>query len=408
MATELSCLASTVSDGIKVRGGVPVRRRGVAALCGALLGATGCSAGVTAETGPPPAPERTVASATSTPSPPQALESIPDALRLRLPTANAPMEGRIDIGLMSAIAAPTVDEAPVGRGMLLAQVLLDSADDNREAIRVGHPYLMTQTGDWRQFDLQRYGFDAVAYVELSMAISSDGRKVALADPSGLVTVDLRNNDFRRFDLPVHHAVAMVWSSDGATLFLKDRHNSKRPCGPKGCALNVTSGDLVAVPYNMFYAAPDVGEAFEVKGSTKSRPARVITHQAGVTSNVAELAYRASPYTAGGPTAARHVAFPQCSLTPRAREAGGVVVVEPSAGTVVAMLATEQGRQCHLGAQAWLTDRHLLVDDWQSGDLWLWDVQCERVSKVATSQTTGVNVQVASEVMAQRVRGLLRR
>ncbi|CAB4960845.1 unannotated protein [freshwater metagenome] len=385
-----------------------MKHRGVAALCGALLVATGCSAGVTADTVAPPAPERTAGSTASPTSPSEALGSIPDALRQTLPTATEPVEGGIDIDLMSAIAAPMVDEAPVGRGMLLAQLLLESTDANRETIRAGHPYLMTQTGDWRQFDLQRYGFGAVAYGELSMAISSDGRKVALADPSGLVTVDLRNNGFRRFNLPVHHAVAMVWSSDGATLFLKDRHSSKRPCGPKGCALDVTTGDLTAVPYDLFYATPGaVAETFEVKGSTKSRPGRVITYQGGAASTSVELAYRISPYTAGGPTAARHVAFPQCSLTPKAREAGGVVVVEPPTGTVVAMLASKPGRQCHLGAQAWLTDRHLLVDDWRSGDLWLWDVQNERVSHVATSQATGLNVQVARGVMAQHFREILR-
>ena len=84
---------------------------------------------------------------------------------------------------MAAVAAPTVDEAPVRRGMLLAQLNLFSTDGDYEAIRPGHPYLMTQAGQWRQFDLRRYGFDELAYGELSMAISPAGREVALADPS---------------------------------------------------------------------------------------------------------------------------------------------------------------------------------------------------------------------------------
>ena len=321
-----------------------------------------------------------------------------------------PTTGSIDLDLMSAVAAPTVDDAPVGRGMLLAQLSLFSTDDRYTEIRAGHPYLLTQAGDWRQFDLQRYGFGAVAYGEMSMAISSDGRRVALADPSGLVAVDLRDNTFRRFDVPgdlpvdVDHAVALEWSADGATLFFKDRNGRQTPCGPKGCSLDVASGDLAAVPFNMFYATPGVaGEAFEVQGPNTSRPARVITHRAGAARTVVELDFRTSPYTAGGPAAASHVAFSQCSHRRRARDAGGVVVVEPSTGTVVAMLANTQRRECYLGAQAWLTDRHLLVDDWQSGDLWMWDVRSERVSKVATSQTTGVNVEVAREVIAQRLR-----
>jgi len=69
-----------------------------------------------------------------------------------------------------------------------------------------------------------------------------------------------------------------------------------------------------------------------------------------------------------------------------------------------MLANEQGRECQLGVQSWLPDRQLLVDGWLSGDFWLWDVESRRVSRVATSQTSGLNVEVAREVMAQRLRG----
>jgi hypothetical protein len=83
-------------------------------------------------------------------------------------------------------------------------------------------------------------------------------------------------------------------------------------------------------------------------------------------------------------------------------------IESGSGVPSAMLASEQGRQCHLGAKVWLTDRHLLVDDWQRGDLWLWDVQSERVSKAAISQTSHVNVHAAREVIAERLRKYLRR
>lgn len=307
-----------------------------------------------------------------------------------------------------------MDEAPVNRGMLLAQLSLFSTDDHSLEIRSGHPYLMTQEGEWRQFDLRRYGFGARAYGETSMAISRDGRNVALADPSGLVTVDLQDNTFRRFDVPgdlpvdVDEAVALEWSADAATLFFRDR-NARGACGPKGCALNVTTGDLSKVPYEQFYATTGVvGETFEVQAPNTSHPARVITHQAGAAPTVVNLDFRASPHSAGGPTAASHVAFPQCAHRRRTRDASGVVVVEPSTGTVVAMLASKQGRRCHLGAQAWLTDRHLLVDDWQSGELWLWDTRSERVVRVATSQTTGVNVHVARQLMAQRLQANLRR
>ena len=48
-------------------------------------------------------------------------------------------------------------------------------------------------------------------------------------------------------------------------------------------------------------------------------------------------------------------------------------------------------------------RRLLVDDWRSGDLWSWHVPSGRISRVATSQTTGINVYVARETMAERLR-----
>lgn len=387
-----------------------VKRWSTAMLSAALLWATGCTGGVPEGAPAPPARERTATSVTPTPSPPRTVDPIPDALRLRLPVGDArPVEGGVEIDPMSALAAPTVDDAPVRRGMLLAQLNLFSTDDNYESIRPGHPYLMTQAGDWRQFDLPRYGFGESAYGELSTAMSPDGTKVALADPSGLVTIRLRDNSFRRFDLPVRHAVALQWSADGATLFLKDRSSAKRPCGPKGCALDVSTGALAAVPYNLFHAAPGVvGQAFEVKGSTRGHPARVITHRAGAAPRVAELAYRTSPYVAGRPAAATHVAFSQCAPARNTGDVGGVVVVRPSAGTVVALLADERGRECRLGAESWLTDHHLLVSDWLSGDLWLWDVRSEHVSRVATSRASGLNLEVAPAVLAQRLRSHLQR
>ena len=54
--------------------------------------------------------------------------------------------------------------------MLLAQLNLFSSDPDSAAIRPGQPFLMTSTGEWRRFDLARYGFNSEPYGELSMAI----------------------------------------------------------------------------------------------------------------------------------------------------------------------------------------------------------------------------------------------
>jgi hypothetical protein len=384
-----------------------VKHAGVAAMCGVLLTITGCSAGSMGTPDRSSAPEPTTTSESPTPAPAPVIDSVPDGLRLSLPAASAPVEGAFDIDLMTALAAPTIDEEPVKRGMLLAQVSLFRTDVD-PAIASGQPYLLTLGSEWRQFDLGRYGFEAPTYGELSMALSSDGRNVALADPSGLVTVDLGTQAFRRFDLPVDEPVALKWSADAATLHFRDR-NGTRQCGPKACVLNVATGNLDEASYEMFHSAPGAaGEVVEVQGWTRSRPARIVTHTADAAPTVTELPYRALPSTGGGPAAGRNVAFPQCSNNRQRRDENGVVVVEPSAGAVVALLSTSRGGPCSLSAQTWLTAQHLIVNNWQTGDLWLWDVGTKSVSRVATSRTNSLNIDVAGEVMAQRLRSQLRR
>lgn len=384
-----------------------MRHKGVAAMCGVLLAVTGCSGVGRAGSDRSSAPAPTTTSGTSTHSSPRVIDSVPDGLRLSLPAAGASVEGAFDIDLMTALAAPTIDEEPVKRGMLLAQVSLFRTGVD-PAIPSGQPYLLTLGGEWRQFDLGRYGFEAPTYGELSMALSPDGRHVALADPSGLVTVDLGTLAFRRFDLPVDEAVAMRWSADAATLHFRDR-NGTRQCGPKGCVLDVATGDVDEVSYEVFLAAPRyAGEVIEVQGWTRSRPARIVAHTGDEPPTVTEMAYRAIPSTGGGPAAARDVAFAQCSNKRQRRDESGVVVVEPSTGALVGLLSARRGGPCALNAQTWLTAGHLVVSNWQTGDLWLWNVGTKSVSRVATSRTNSLNIDVAGEVMAQHLRGQLRR
>jgi hypothetical protein len=308
----------------------------------------------------------------------------------------------IVIDLTEAATAPSVDEAPVGAGMLLAQLNLFSTDDSRGTVTTGQPYLMTRAGEWRQFDLTRYGFGADTYGELSMAISSDGRRVAFADPSGLATVDLRDNTFKRFDLPAHHAIMLEWSPDGTTLFLKDRNSHRRPCGPKGCVLDVSTGRLSAVPFDLFNSTHGSdGAVVEIAMTTSGHGSQILTHREGLPPTKVPLQYRTAASTAGGPAAARDVAYAQCTVPGRSRDPG-VIVVDAASGHPISMLTRGQERACRLGAESWLTDRHLLVGDWVSADLWLWDVPRQRLRQVARGVTTGVNVSVADEVMADRL------
>lgn len=374
----------------------------VAALLGLVVGLTGCSSQPDVA-GPEPQSDATPSEPTRSARPERPKRGpIPAGLRVALPAVRAvPAVDSIVIDLAEAVDAPSVDEAPVEAGMLLAQLNLFSTDDAYETIRSGQPYLMTRAGQWRQFDLARYGFGATTYGELSMTISSDGRDVAFAAPSGLVTVDLRDNTFRRFDLPVHHAVGLEWSSDASTLFLKDRNSHRRPCGPKGCALDLSTGRLSAVPFDLFYSTHGNADVvLELKNATKKQPVHVISHREGMPPTAVSLQYLTSVSTVGGPAAAQEVAYAQCTRSRGVRDTG-VVVVDSTSGHAVSMLESTQRPACRLGAQSWLNDRQLLVDDWVSGDMWLWDVTRKRVQHVAVGRTTGVNFSVAGEVMARR-------
>ena len=277
-----------------------VRWSRVVVALGLVLGLSGCSGDV-ADTPQPP-----VEAVTSPKSGP-----VPTDLRVALPVVRT-IATRDDlvIDLGEASSAPFVEEAPVEAGMLLAQLSLFSSDPEYTTIRPGEPYLMTRAGEWRRFDLSRYGFGAVPYGELSMAISSDGRQIAFADPSGLVIVTLEDNTFERFALPVHHAVVLAWSPDGSTVVFKDRHPGRRPCGPMGCALDVSNGRLSPVRFNAFYSAyGSQGVVFEVKADGKQQAGQVVTHREDLVVRETPLEYRAS--TVGGPAGARDLAFSQC-------------------------------------------------------------------------------------------------
>ncbi|CAB4702113.1 MAG: hypothetical protein F2667_05220 [Actinobacteria bacterium] len=321
----------------------------------------------------------------------RALVPIPASLRVELPETTATDDPGLVVDLAEAVDAPTIDEAPSEAGLLLAQLSTFSPEAGSGAVRPGEPFLLTRSGQWRRFDLARYGLLVPAYLELSAAISRDGGSVAFADPSGVVTVDLRDGTFRRFDLPVRHAVALEWSPGGSTLLLKDRHSHRRPCGRTGCSLDVGTGALAPVPYDLFYstfAAADVVVELE-PGATKGQPLRVITHRSGEPATSSSVPYLTAPLTAGGPVASGSVAYAQCTGRSSRRDTG-VVVIDPASGEVRSML-TAPGGGCRLGAQAWTEDDTLVVSDQRTGRLWRWDVAAGEVGLLADSRTDGLVV-----------------
>ena len=84
----------------------------------------------------------------------------------------------------------------------------------------------------------------------------------------------------------------------------------------------------------------------------------------------------------------------------------MVVVDPVSGRMISVLSSPLRPACRLGALSWATEDHLVVNDYISGAVWMWDVPRGRVRQIAVGATSGVNLELASEVMADRFRRLL--
>ena len=196
---------------------------------------------------------------------------------------------------------------------------------------------------------------------------------------------------------------MMWSPDGSTLLFKDRHSGRKPCGPSGCTLEVSTGHLSPVPYDVFYSAyGNQGVVFELTAADDQESAgQVRTYQENIVAAEAPLEYRFFPHTAGGPAGARDVAFSQCRQ-PGSAGVSGVVVVDAASGRMISWLSNPSWKACRLGALAWSTDDRLIVADWMSGAMWSWDVRLGRVRQVAVGVTSGVNLDIAGEGMADRL------
>jgi hypothetical protein len=69
-----------------------------------------------------------------------------------------------------------------------------------------------------------------------------------------------------------------------------------------------------------------------------------------------------------------------------------------------MLSSPKQRACRLDGLSWSTDDHLIVTDWISGAVWLWDVPQRRVQQIAVGVTSGVNLHLAGDVVADRFSG----
>ena len=136
-------------------------------------------------------------------------------------------------------------------------------------------------------------------------------------------VDLRDNRFRRFGLPVGHAVAPGWSADGSTLPFQDRNNDRRPCRRRAAPSGLREAHvspLQRVHLDPGRRRPHVraeGSHHVTPGATRHPSSRPVH------SETTNFAFRGFPRP-------------------------------PVAGRAVAMLAHPQERECRLGAQSCLT------------------------------------------------------
>ena len=144
--------------------------------------------------------------------------------------------------------------------------------------------------------------------------------------------------------------------------------------------------------------------FELKAAKdQSAAGRMLTYQGNVLAAETPLEYQFAPHTAVGPAGARDIAFSQCRQ-PGGAEAPGVVVVDADSGRLIRWLSNPSWKSCRLGALAWSTDDRLIVNDWISGAVWSWDVARGRARQIAVGVTSGVNLDVAEDVMTDRFDG----
>ena len=293
------------------------------------------------------------------------------------------------LDLADALDAPTLAERPIDRSILLAQVSLFSRDPLADALGRGSVYLLSQRGEWRRVRLDDYGF-ARSYGEMGVALSDDGRRIALNDNyrQVIVVVDVASGRFVRHKVPAPVAITLKWTPDGRRLLFSDRRRDL-----PGWSLDVRTGAVKETPYGVWFWEDDpAGRVVDLTDAGRLR-----TWRGDRQVHSATLAYPdlggAYPIAAGELLAVRQ----DRSRVGGRRAPRGVAVFQPRSGDLVAFL--DLGSQIGwTGPLVWPDARTLLMHDGKSGKMRLWDILAARLSPVTRVANHGGDAMLAVDAL----------
>lgn len=366
-----------------------LRRAAVAALLCAMV-LSGCSSDVIAQREPTGRASGT-ASPSSMPTGVVRAEPIPRDLLV----GSQATEDRIlpvldELDLNQAVDAPTVVEAPVPRALLVSQLSPFSPEPDTVAasVVVGRPYLLTPSGEWRRVEPSDYGLPA--HVEQPVALSRDGRSLALAggDPARLVVLDLASGRVATRSLPSPAPVGLRWSHDGSEISWFDRADPAVTYRYRVSTARIVRSTI----HSLRATYVGVGSAI-----VEVRPSGSLRFHGDADAREQALEHprlaRGGAQASGG----RFVAWAR-SATAEV----GVVVVDPGTGRLQAALTAPDERRLRLSPGAWLSPDDLLLTQWSTGSIFVWNVLSREVVRIGRFATRGVALQVAGGVLGELI------
>jgi hypothetical protein len=132
-------------------------------------------------------------------------------------------------------------------------------------------WLVSTSGAVRSLSLASLGVAEPDRPERSVALSPDGRHLAVAAKGELVVLSLTSGAVDRYDIDATQPVGLTWSGDGSGLYYVDRVSSS---GSTGKLINLRSGGVTSVEANPVGSSYWLGRGLvhfeETDGSTELR------------------------------------------------------------------------------------------------------------------------------------------
>lgn len=368
----------------------------------ATLALTSCTGPTTSDGEPRPRPVSTAPEATAA-----AVDHVrvPDRLITQLrDTGPVPGIDRalLRLDLRDARGAPTLADAPVPHGLLTA-TQESWTEKDREPLGVDpvhQVFIVTPDAQWRRIPLDDYG---TFHSEPVPTLSPDGRQVAISEGGNraMVVIDLGTGEHRRYPAPTRDPVFVQWSPEGDALKFVSRNKAVS----LGFELDLRTGEVSETAYGVVGATylRNRRTVLEV-GADPSGDGQIRRYRDGVRVGVQPLQY---PRLEGlSPRARRYLAFTHDS-TRRTRAQGdrdGVAVVDPRDGRLVAMMTGDSFRRSWTSAGDWISPVVLAVVSSRPGTVRVWNVTTGEVRRLAQFRNRGMHVSLASEQVAELLRG----